>query len=187
MMKTHALIPLILTLALVACGDKQETTASVPATPTLVAKTLPIACQLVTTADVQAAFGQTVATMADEKETCVYNGTDDPSAFILLTTIVTPNDNVTEAADTFQMMLRMQGGMNEMFNATLNANNTAPNQQLAGIGDEVWFKAGTSNPLEMTQAMVRKGTVILSITATGMDKKYSPQFEALVRKTVDKL
>lgn len=188
MMKTHALlIPLILTLALVACGDKQENTASVPAPPTPVAKTLPTACQLVTAADVQAAFRQAVTTMEDSKETCIYNATGDPGAFILLTTQLTPNGNVTEAADTFQMMLKMQGGMNEMFNATLNVNNTAPNQQLAGIGDEVWFKAGTSNPLEMTQAMVRKGTVILSITATGMDKKHSPQFEDLVRKTVDKL
>jgi hypothetical protein len=184
MMKTHALIPLILTLALVACGDKQENTASVPATPAPVAKTLPTACQLVTAADVQSAFGQAVAVMADEPETCVYNGTGNTAAFSLLTTTLTPSANVAEAIDTFRMMLKMQNGMNEVLNETLGGkNNPAAGQKMANLGDESWFKVGGI----VTQVTVRKGTVVLVIAATGMDGKDAPQFEGLVRKVVEKL
>jgi hypothetical protein len=143
---------------------------------------------LVTAADVQAAFGQTVAVMADEPETCVYNGVGDTAAFMLLTTTLTPSANAAEATDTFRMMLKMQGGMNEILSETLGAaNNPASGQALAGVGDESWFKVGDTNPLAMTQAMVRKGTVVLGITATGMDGKDAPKFEKLVRTIAAKL
>ncbi|WML89472.1 hypothetical protein RCF98_10870 [Thiothrix lacustris] len=187
-MKVPVLMPLVLTLALIACGDKQENTASSPATPLPVAKTLPTACQLVTTADVQAAFGQAVEVMVDESETCIYSGTGNTAAFILLTTTVTPSANAAEASDTFRLMLKMQGGMNELMSETLGAaNNSAAGQALAGVGDDSWFKVGDTNPLAMTQAMVHKGTVVLGITATGMDGKDAPKFEGLVRKVVEKL
>lgn len=193
-MKIHALIPVVMALTLAACGDKQADTAATPApsTPPVTqapsATVLPSACQLVTAADVQAAFGQTVAVMADEPETCVYNGVGDTAAFSLLTTTLTPSTNAAEATDTFRMMLKMQGGMNEILSETLGAaNNPASGQALAGVGDESWFKVGDTNPLAMTQAMVRKGTVVLGITATGMDGKDAPKFEKLVRTIAAKL
>lgn len=186
-MKVPVLIPLVLTLALIACGDKQENPATAPATPLPVAKPLPTACQLVTAADVQVAFGQVVEVMEDAPETCIYNGIGDTAAFILLTTSLIPNESTAEATEMFSMMLKMWGGMNEVFNEKLGANNTTPAQTLAGVGDESWFKVGDTNPLAITQAMVRKGTVVLSIAATGMDAKEVPKFEALVHKVVEKL
>jgi hypothetical protein len=188
-MKFYMLTPYLLILTLLAaCGDKQESTVSAPAASIPAAQTLPSACQLVTAADVQTAFGQAVEVMADEPETCVYNGTGNTAAFTLLTTTLTPSANAAEAVDTFRMMLKMQGGMNEMVNATLGAaNNPASGQSLAGVGDESWFKVGDTNPLAMTQAMVRKGTVVLGITATGMDGKEAPKFEKLVRTIAAKL
>ena len=146
-------------------------------------KAIPTACTLVTAAEVQTAFGQTVETMVDEKDTCIYNGIGNTAPFTLLTITLSTSDDISMATNTFRMMLKMQGWTGELVDGAAGANKTASTHNLTGVGDEAWLQA--SNML--TQATVRKGTVVLGITATGMDDRYSSQFETLVSQVVDSL
>ena len=162
------------------CGEKSASTTSAKTTSN---KAIPTACTLVTAAEVQTAFGQTVETMVDEKDTCIYNGIGNTAPFTLLTITLSTSDDISMATNTFRMMLKMQGWTGELVDGAAGANKTASTHNLTGVGDEAWLQA--SNML--TQATVRKGTVVLGITATGMDDRYSSQFETLVSQVVDSL
>jgi|GEM_PF-3129785 len=186
-MKTHLLLPVLL-LVLVGCGDDG---GSSQATTSSASREILSPCQLLTPADVQGTFGNSVEVMADEPETCVYNSkgnVTDIAPFSMLTITLMPNANAAEAQETMQMSLKMQDFMGGIINDAMKTTNQQSQRTLSGIGDEAYLHVGNLDLLSNTQLIFRKERVVMTLGVVGLkgDSEVS-KLENLARVAADKL
>lgn len=156
-MKPHHLLFFVCTcVLLIACGEKQTTD-----TPTLTNNTSsqgsPTLCSLVSAADIQTAFGQTVTATTNTTDICDYSNSRFSIRLILV-----DYPNVEAAKQGFQ---------------TLFAGKTS----IANLGDEAnSFRRGR----EIDKVSLRQGQRVLSISKTGGEYTEDglQKLEALLRQ-----